>query len=301
MLYYRYHILWETFFKELGCETITSKETNKKILQDGINLAIDECCLPSKIYMGHVCSLIGKCDYILVPRIASCKKKNDVCVKFNALYDIVKSTFKDAHIINYNLDVFNGKRESTAFIKMGKFLGKGYLKSLNAYKKAKKAQLLFEKQKSAMQETLIQENNKIKILIVSHPYNNYDKMIGWPITEYIKKLGGVCVYADAADKKKSLEASKEMSKSLYWLYNRELLGSIKLMQNKIDGIIILTAFPCGPDSLVNELIIRKSTNKPTINIILDELQGEAGLQTRIESFFDIISERIRLEKMEKVN
>ena len=48
MLYYRYKDLWETFFKELNCDIITSEETSKKTLTDGINLSIDESCLPFK-------------------------------------------------------------------------------------------------------------------------------------------------------------------------------------------------------------------------------------------------------------
>jgi predicted nucleotide-binding protein (sugar kinase/HSP70/actin superfamily) len=134
----------------------------------------------------------------------------------------------------------------------------------------------------------------LKILVVSHPYNTYDRLVGYPIAEYIRRLGGLPVYADITDRKQSIEKSKELSESLYWIYNKELIGSIKLLENKVDGIILLTAFPCGPDSLVNELIMRKSKKVPTINIVLDELQGEAGLQTRIESFMDIIRERANI-------
>ncbi|PKM61919.1 MAG: hypothetical protein CVU97_06660 [Firmicutes bacterium HGW-Firmicutes-21] len=297
MLYYRYKVLWETFFKELSCDIVTSGETNKQILHDGIKFSIDECCLPAKIYMGHVYSLIGRCDYILIPRIASCREKNDVCVKLNALYDIVKSTFENANILDYNVDAYNGESEKKAFINMGRRLGNGYLKTLTAYKKAKKAQSQAEKQKNALQAMTLENSSGVKILMVSHPYNIYDRLIGYPITQYISSLGGVCISADASDKKESRARSEEISETLYWLYNKELVGSIKLLENKIDGIILLTAFPCGPDSLVNELIIRKSTRIPTINIILDELQGEAGMQTRVESFLDIIKERARVKSV----
>lgn len=294
MLYYRYKVMWETFFNELGCEIITSPHTNKRMLSDGIKYSIDECCLPSKIYMGHVYSLIGKCNYILVPRIASCNKRNDVCVKFNALYDIVRNSFKNIKLLDYNVDVHNKKTEKNAFIRMGKFLGKNYISSLKAYNKALNAQIIDQNQKCMQQNKLLECNDKLKILIVSHPYNNYDRLIGYPVTEYINKLGGIPIYADISDKNKSIKKSKEISESLYWIYNKELVGSIKLFEDKIDGIILLTAFPCGPDSLVNELIIRKITKIPKINIILDELQADAGLQTRIESFFDILSEKNRI-------
>jgi predicted nucleotide-binding protein (sugar kinase/HSP70/actin superfamily) len=55
--------------------------------------------------------------------------------------------------------------------------------------------------------------------------------------------------------------------------------------------VIITAFPCGPDSLAGELIMRKKNEIPTVNIVLDELSNDAGVQTRIESFIDIISAR----------
>lgn len=293
MLYYRYKVLWETFFNELGCDIVTSGETNRQILSDGVRYSIDECCLPSKIYMGHVYSLIGKCDYILIPRIANYGKKNDVCVKLNALYDIVRNTFENADILDYNIDALNGQSEQKGFVNMGRALGSGYAKSLWAYRKAKKAQLEDDKHRSHLQAKTLERRDKPKILIVSHPYNNYDRLIGCPVSEYIQKLGSLCVYADMTDRKKSLSRTRELSQTLYWLYNKELVGSIKLLEDKIDGIILLTAFPCGPDSLVNELVIRKLTKIPTINILLDELQGEAGLQTRIESFLDIIKERAR--------
>ena len=50
----------------------------------------------------------------------------------------------------------------------------------------------------------------------------------------------------------------------------------------------MTTFPCGPDSLVNELLIRKINNIPITNILIDESTAEAGIQTRLESFIDII-------------
>lgn len=296
LLYYRYKDLWETFFRELNCELIISEETNKKILADGINYSIDECCLPCKIYMGHIYSLMGKCDYILVPRVDSYGAKNMVCVKFNALYDIVKNTFENISLIDYNIDVLKGENEQKGFIQMGRVLGKSYLESLVAYRKAKSVYINNEKQKTELDVKLLKSQDKLKILIVSHPYNTYDKLIGYPIIDYIDKLGGTPIYADETDKKASIKMAKGLSDSLYWIYNKELIGAIKLLEDRVDGIILLTAFPCGPDSLVNELILRKSKEVPTINIILDELSGEAGLQTRIESFMDIIKERTTARK-----
>ena len=59
------------------------------------------------------------------------------------------------------------------------------------------------------------------------------------------------------------------------------------LKNKIDVIIFLTTFPCGLDSLVNELAMRKESF-PYLNLIMDDSDAFAGMDTRIESFLDIL-------------
>ena len=54
LLYYRYHVLWNTFFQELGIETVISPHTNKTLMDAGSHYAIDENCLSSKLFFGHV-------------------------------------------------------------------------------------------------------------------------------------------------------------------------------------------------------------------------------------------------------
>jgi len=289
LLYHRYKTLWETFFRTLGCETVTSPDTNKQILETGIKYSIDESCVPSKIFMGHVHELVGKCDYILVPRFVSYGKNSDVCVKFYALYDIVKNTFRGTKLIDYNIDNKDGFTERQGFIKMGKKLGFSKKKSLEAYVYAKNKMIQNEIDKIEYQNNILSNTTKQKILIISHSYNIYDKLFGQPVVDILRKLDAVPIYADIADKRTCIEKSMHFSRSLHWLYNKELIGAMMLLENKIDGIILFSSFPCGPDSLVNELILRKQANKPIINIIFDELHSETGLQTRLESFLDIIT------------
>ena len=51
----------------------------------------DEACLALKMYLGHIIDLKDKCDYILVPRMYSIKKNEQVCTNFNCLYDLVNN------------------------------------------------------------------------------------------------------------------------------------------------------------------------------------------------------------------
>ena len=49
-LYYRYKVLWKTFFNNLDCQIILSEDTTKETIKLGKSYSIDESCLSSKIY-----------------------------------------------------------------------------------------------------------------------------------------------------------------------------------------------------------------------------------------------------------
>lgn len=289
-LYYRYRYLWEVFFKELGCNIILSPDTNKEILKAGSTSSIDESCLSSKIYLGHVEYLIDKCDYILIPRIASYGRRQIVCSKFQAAYDVVNNTFKDRDInlLDYNIDYNKKETEFKAFMKIGKTLKKSKFETIRAYFMAKQSEKMMHDMAVKEQEQLLKREDKLKILIVAHAYNVYDKYVGDPVIEYLKELDCIPIIAEVVERETAVKKAKAITPTLQWNYNKELVGAIELYKEQVDGIILMTSFPCGPDSLVNEMIIRKNKDKPIINLILDEQEGTAGRETRIESFIDII-------------
>ena len=131
-------------------------------------------------------------------------------------------------------------------------------------------------------------DDRIKILVVGHSYNLYDEYIGKPIMKGIEQLDAVPICSDAVDLKQAQTDSLSICQAVPWIMNRELLGSISKYHNDVDGIILLTAFPCGPDSMVNEMIIRRIKDRPILNLLLDSQDGNAGIETRLESFIDII-------------
>ena len=289
-LYYRNYILWKTFFEGLGCTLILSPMTNKDITNEGNNLSIDEACLPSKIYLGHIKYLSDKCDYILVPRICNYGKGNRVCMKFNGIYDVVHNLFPDVKLLNYNIDHLKFDYELFGFIKIGFKVNKNIFRVIFSYFVSKKKEKKYNLSLNNREINTL-KSNKLKILIVSHPYVVYDDFLGGNVIRYLKENGIDVLYSDRMDRKESICYAKEISDTLYWLYSKENIGSIVYYKDAIDGIIFLSSFPCGPDSLVNELLIRKMDNIPVINIILDESTATSGLYTRLESFIDIIKVR----------
>lgn len=291
-LYHRYGILWETFFRELGVEVVTSGPTDRGKLQQGIMYAIDEACLSSKVYLGHVDALMGRCDLVFVPRIASFGHREILCTKFMALYDIVENSFRDQNIklLDCNIDLRNGKREIAAFLAMGKKLGFKRRQALYAYMVAKQADQIAHSEAVIAQNQLL-ERPGIKILVMGHSYNVFDALIGKPVTDYLSSQGIIPIIADTVDRRQALVAANSITETLPWVYNRELVGALQLYRNKVDGVILLSAFPCGPDSLVNDIVLRRVKDLPMLNLLMDSQDGMAGIETRLESFIDIIQFR----------
>ena len=289
-LYYRYEVLWKYFFKGLGCNLVISDETTKETVENGKKYSIDEACLSSKIFLGHVYNLVGKCDYIFIPRIENYGKNEKVCVKFNATYDIVKNLFPKERILDFNIEKTKHPNMLLNYFKLGTRLTKNPLKILKSYVKAVNRQRIYNKDKLKKQNIKL-NSKKLKILIVAHPYNIYDNYIGTPVIKKLKSMDIEIIYADRLEHKIAKMYAKKLSPTLYWTYSKELIGAISYYKYAVDGIIFLTTFPCGPDSLVNELMIRKITDIPTTNILIDELTASTGLETRLESFVDIIKER----------
>lgn len=288
IFYYYDKDIIETFLSDLKIPYIVSLHTNKKILEDGLKKSADEMCLPLKIYLGHINYLKDKCDYVFVPRICNFGTDNQMCTNFMSAYDIVNNTF-DVNILNYDVDYNNHHYLKKGLFKIGKELNKKTPEIKKAYKHAIKK----HKEKSE-REISINESNlnstKIKILMVGHPYNIYDDFIGSDIIKYLKQNDVEVIFSDRFNSDITNKLSKKISKELYFKYSKENVGSIIYAKNKIDGVIFLSAFPCGPDSLVTE-ITERTIDIPNINLIIDDNASFAGLETRLESFLDVLKER----------
>ena len=287
--YYQNKYMWKYFYKKLNIEIVLSPKSNREIINCGNDIANDEMCLSLKNYLGHINYLKDKCDYILIPRIDNYGRSNQTCTNFLSFYDIVNNLF-EVKLLNYNINYEKGQNEYKAYQKIGKELKISKRKIRDAYIYA------LVKSNKELKKIYINELNKLnsdklKILIVGHDYNIEDALIGNPIIKYLEQNNCEVIRSNNLPAIDTNSLAKQISNTLYWKYNNESIGAIPFCENKIDGIILLSSFPCGPDSIVNELVIRR-VNKPIINLIIDDLDAFSGFETRLESFIDILKQKV---------
>ena len=219
LYYHKYGYLWKRFFEYLEIPYVVSENTNKNILEQGKKYATDETCIPCKIYLGHIENLKNKCTHILVPRFLGTEKQKIECIKFNSIYDVVKNTFPNIKLIEYDIDYTKNKNEKLEFVRLGNKLNKKTKEAVIAYLCAKNDYEHYKKEQFRKQEELINNNTKNKkVLVLSHSYNICDEVIGKPIVNILKKYNISLIYSNKYLGKE--DCSKKYSETLYWNSNK---------------------------------------------------------------------------------
>jgi predicted nucleotide-binding protein (sugar kinase/HSP70/actin superfamily) len=104
--------MWQTFFEELGAEVVVSPPTTQAMLAEGSARVVADTCLPVKVFLGHVLSLVEKCDWIFIPAVRSVQNNVFNCSKFLGLPDMTRAVIPESPpILDIEIDINKGKRK----------------------------------------------------------------------------------------------------------------------------------------------------------------------------------------------
>lgn len=312
LLYYYYYPLWEKFFRSLGVELILSTPTSRPVFDRGVVLASDETCLPVKVFYGHAESLRDRqVDYIFLPRMVSMEKNTYLCPKFLGFPEVVTALVPDLPPVltaDFNLRK-DPKHLDKALGELGKQLGFGPGTSKRAARQAREAQSEFERLLQSGQEfdiavkgrgiMLADRASHLKIGVLGHAYLLYDAFTSINISGKLKKMGVKVITPEKVAPEQIQGELTGLAKQMFWSHSKRILGAgYSLVNNpEVDGVIHLTCFGCGPDSMVGDMVERscRHSGKPFMMLTLDEHTGEAGVVTRLEAFIDMLKRRVEVE------
>lgn len=301
LLYYEYFPLWRHFFTSLGAKVIQSPLSTKQLLELGVRHSVDETCLPVKMYMGHVAALQDMVDYLFVPRIVSIKKGDYHCPKFSGLPDMIQSVFPNCRpILEVVVDRTEKKGEFLkSLYKMGKHFTSNPARIYASYQQALRhwRETRIEWTRSfispAPQPSVA---NPLTVAVIGHSYNLYDVYGNNNLLEALTRVGVHVITPDDIDYRRAINNAETNLPNLCWSLGKKLYGTAMEYggRKKVDGVILVMSFECGPDSLLMDMINRELTShyhKPTMTLVIDEHTGEAGLLTRLEAFVDMVRRR----------
>jgi len=310
LLYYYYYPLWKTFFEQLGCEVITSGKTTKELINKGIKASVPEICVPIKILNGHALELLESgVDYIFIPRMMSIRKGEFFCPKFMGLPDMVRYGLPGAQnkvLFPKISSLTDDISDEELYLDLGEALGVTHKQIKEALKEGRK---VWKEYRDISKEgyTAIEALNYVEtgekperedkdctvtIGLMGYVYDVYDEFVSMGIVDRLREMGVKVLTFEMMDEDMLDRELDNMKKRLFWTFSNKLLATgYRFLKDKdVDGIVHVTAFGCGPDSLIGKLMEIDSNEyeKPFMTIRVDEHTGENHLQTRIEAFVDMI-------------
>ena len=314
LLYYQYYPMWQTFFEKLGAEVVVSPPTTQAILASGSSRVVAETCLPVKVFLGHVLSLVEKCDRIFIPAIRSVKNNIYNCSKFLGLPDMTRAVLPESPpILEIEIDIKKGKRKLYQDIyQLGRYFTLSPIKvrqaSLAAWQTSLNYQELMVRHGIIPPEAIARisgmpkakpevpspgsASSRATIALIGHPYLLYDEFINHRLIHRLEQADSRVLTPEMLTTEELTSAIVRLGGRAYWTYEEEVVGAGgHYLESEADGVIGVMVFGCGPDSLMMDAVRREATRlrtTPFMSLTLDEHTAEAGVITRLEAFLDMI-------------
>ena len=295
MQYLEHGKLWENFFAALGCGVIVSPQTNREILDRGIEASRNETCLPVKAFIGHVSVLADQVRAVFVPRYVSTARGEFSCPILCGLPDLARLAFGGrVEILEVTLDYEKGERETARSLDgIAARLGLAPRAVADAYRRAVYARLHTRMELGAIEP----DPARPCIAVLGHPYMIYDPYLSMDLIKKLRRAGYRVVTPANLDYGIKRRNARPFDGSYFYEVGYENLGSAYTLERwpTVRGVVYLTPFGCGVDSLITEFIGRHFRDEkeppPFLQVSVDEHSGDAGFDTRLEAFLDLAARR----------
>jgi predicted CoA-substrate-specific enzyme activase len=304
-----YYPLYHRFFSRIGFRVLLSDQVE----QDGTDLKRAPFCYPAEIAHGLLLNLLHKKpDYLFLPHLkgAYVEKGNAqsiTCPLSQGEPYYLSSAFKDhvkfRHMMEERkimlpvIDFSKGYEEAeNVFLSMGKNLGCSKKRSHMAFTEAVRVQKAVN---GEMKETglrflrEIDENpGQFAVVIFGRSYNAIVSEANMGIPHKFASRGVPVIPADFLPL-----GDEACADEMYWSSGQMILKGSTFVERhpQLFGCYI-TNFSCGPDSFLVGYFRDIMGKKPFLILELDSHVADAGLETRIEAFMDIIKNYRGLKK-----
>jgi predicted CoA-substrate-specific enzyme activase len=300
-----YYPLYSNFFTELGYDIVMPESPS----QEGIDRQNASFCYPVELAHGFFYSLLSSDDppdYIFLPHFKAIPAENDtnssdqsqVCPLVQGETFYLQTTFRKeidelarkgirllTPLIDLSVDLADARKPLVkAAVQMGihrKDARQAFDKAVRRQKECLAEMKAFGRQALAQLEA---EPEKFAVVIFSRPYNGFVEEAHKGIPHKFASRGIPVIPLDF------LEVEEERSKRhMYWGMGKIIMKAGRLVERhpQLFGTYI-TNFSCGPDSFVVGYFRDLMGRKPSLTLELDNHTADAGLETRVEAFLDIV-------------
>jgi predicted CoA-substrate-specific enzyme activase len=285
--------LYSWFFHSLGIEAVLSEN----ISHEGTARVESSYCFPAEIAHGAVQDIFDRNpEYIFLPHFKDMESYEkdtpaNFCPIMQSLPYYIKKAFPEIPGDKYLMPVVSFMhgvdKAGESFIEMGAKLGFTEKESGRAFEIACKKQMEYFSRASELGKTALASARLAKhpvIALLGKPYNAFttDANMGIP-RKFVTRGYSVIPFDILPFEDESIYPN------MYWYYGQQDMKAATLLKNE-DNIYVtyISNFSCAPDSFLLHYLKWIMGTKPFLILEMDSHTADAGVDTRIEAFLDII-------------
>jgi len=278
--------LYTTFFSNLGMDVVLSEVDPRGDLKSNSGF-----CFPAQIAHGAVLDLTQRgLDLVFLPHVVRMPQPNNcrdscLCPITQAGPYFLAKAFPKIRFLSPLLDFANGYAASSALVEMAvRELGTARALADQAWEAAAHAQTEAENALRELgQQALAQAvaAGKPAILLAGHSYNAFTPEGSQSVSKKLSSMGVTVIPAD------SLAPVSEGPTA--WHFANQILNAVTLAKHHPNLFLLCVSnFSCTIDAFTHATLAADLGSKPYLILEIDAHTADAGVQTRLEAFLDII-------------
>ncbi|MRR33152.1 CoA activase [bacterium] len=281
------------FFTALGVRVVPGIDA----APEGMEAPGSAFCFPVLLSHAFLQGLLRKgTDYIFLPfvktmAVETSDEANCTCPFVQADPSYLQAAFFDdlkPKILTEVLEFDQPERLRTAFVAIARKLGFPRGKAVQAYNEARAT---FE----AMRAEMLDHGRRFlsglgpdenAIVLFGRPYNAFSRFGNMGIPHKFASRGYRVIPHDFLPLDELGETSLPQ---MFWATGQGIMQAAGYVQRRpnLFGVFI-TSFSCGPDSFITGYFRDVMGQKPSLTLEIDAHTADAGIDTRIEAFLDVI-------------
>lgn len=278
--------LYSTFFTGIGMDVVLSDVDPRGDLSSHSGF-----CFPAQIAHGAVLDLAKKdVGLIFIPHVVRMPHPNQcrdsyLCPITQAGPYFLAKAFPDRRVLSPVLEFINGYETCSALVDLAvEEMGVGRELATGAWVVAVKAQTDAERTlrdfgKQALDAAIAA--GKPAILLAGHSYNAFTPEASQSVGKKLSSMGMSVIPADC------LMPAGEGPTS--WHFANQILNAVGIAKQHPNLFLLsVSNFSCTIDAFTHSMLASELGSKPYLVLEIDAHTADAGVQTRLEAFLDII-------------
>jgi predicted CoA-substrate-specific enzyme activase len=278
--------LYSTFLSALGMKVVLSEVDPGGELKSNAGF-----CFPAQIAHGAVLDLVQRgIELIFLPhvmRMPRCNGAHDsyLCPITQASPYFLVKAFPRAQLLSPLLDFSNGYAASLALVEMAiSELGQPRRLAEEAWAAAVVAQRDAESAMRELGQRALDQAlaaGKPAILLAGHSYNAFTPEASQSVGKKLSSMGVPVIPADCL-----MPVGAGL---MAWHFANQILNAVRIAKQHSNLFLLCVSnFSCTIDAFIQSVLSSEMGAKPYLILEIDAHTADAGVQTRLEAFLDIV-------------